>query len=138
MKKPISIRLSEDSEKFVESLISEETTKTDVIEACIRHAKKSAKLGKQHTPEMKMSILTMNAIETAKVEEALKEINKEMRTYYCESSHETAFTLLEIPCIKNSAYDCKIGQKPNYADVGFCVFVRHKEWRELIAKYLLK
>jgi hypothetical protein len=153
MKKPISIRLSEDSEKFVESMISEETTKTDVIEACIRNAKENVKLGKQHTPEMKISILTMNSKETAKIEEALKEINKGMRDYYCEDwellnkklaqkrGSGMPLTLSELPCIQNPAYDCKYAKRPNYATNtpwDNCPLFDHKEWRELIAKHLAK
>jgi hypothetical protein len=140
MTKPFSIRLWEDNREFVESLTSDDVTKAEILNAMLRVARDNMEKGIEATTEIKVPLSRDAATKTIELREVLQEINKEMRTYYCEEMRGGSFslTLSELPCLKDPLYECqshnkwvKENQEP------FCPLYIHTEWRQLLAENLI-
>jgi len=142
-----SVRLREDLEKFVESLTSSETTKTDVINVALLRMKEAFEKGIEQTTEIRLPV-SNDADATSELREALKKISKEMREYSCfewqyyhkKPNDNLPHSLSDIPCIQNSNHICRLSkqerEEEDIAPENLCPLEQHKEWRDLIAKHL--
>lgn len=153
MNKQTSVRLDEDVDRFLESLTSEEATKTDMINGILRKAKENIEKGIESTTEIRIPFsedLEAKADELGKI---LAQVNKAIRIYYCEEyerlthksgslSGDQLTSLSQCPCIKDPNRVCLAAEKyrEEYQKKGevYCILDVHREWRQFISGYLNK